>query len=430
MKNDRLTILFPALCACMLSVKGGTPVPPSFEAGKIISMVVCKTDATQSYAVYIPVKGNKAALPVVYCFDPHGDGSLPLKKYKTLADAHGFILIGSNNSKNGNDWATTENIWRNLFNDTRARLKINPERIYTCGFSGGAKVAGYVAIQHPEIKAVIAGGAGLPDGTTAGNFSFSFTALAGEGDMNMTDLVAFSRGLDNTQTRHRIIFFDGKHEWAPAGAMDLAFTGLQMDAMLQKTQPRDNALISLYIAKSKNRLAADRQARQLIKADQECQLSINLLDGLTGEVAWFKQQAFVLANDPEYRQQRQQREELLAKEQRIKEEYMQQFQRGDMRYWTTTIHDLTIKANLKNAESPLYQRLLAYLSLAFYSISNHLISSNENSGARHFVELYKMADPTNSEAWHFSAILDTREGNPAAAQADLQMAKKYGYRDK
>src|SRR5689334_6357024 len=99
--------------------------PDSFRVGKVIDSVICKNDASQSYALYIPVKGNKEALPVIYFFDPHASGSLPLNKYKALADAYNFILIGSNNSKNGNDWATAESIWHVLFDDTQKRLKIN-----------------------------------------------------------------------------------------------------------------------------------------------------------------------------------------------------------------------------------------------------------------------------------------------------------------
>jgi len=207
MKINRLIAAALGLCTSVLTARGAVTGPAPFEPGKIINVVVCKADPSQSYALYIPIKGNKEALPVIYCFDPHGDGSLPLKKYRSLADTYGFILIGSNNSKNGNDWTMTEQLWRHLSDDTQARLKLDKRRIYTCGFSGGAKVAGYVAIQHTEVKGVIAGGAGLPDGTTASDLSFSFTAIAGEGDMNMTDLVAFNRALDNTHTRHRIIFF-------------------------------------------------------------------------------------------------------------------------------------------------------------------------------------------------------------------------------
>lgn len=400
-----------------------------FPAGRIVDSVVCKTDASQSYAVYIPAKGEKEALPAVYFFDPHGVGSLPLRKYRALADAFGFILIGSNNSKNGNDWGTTETIWRRLSEDTRQRLKISGTRLYTAGFSGGAKVASFVAIQHPEIKGVIAGGAGLPDGVSAGDFPFSVTAIAGEGDMNMTDLVALDAGLDKTKTRHRILFFGGKHEWAPENTMRTAFIGWQLDAMEAKLIPRNETFIDGWIAKSRQQEEAYEREKRLVKAWQECRLSIHLLEGLS-DAGWFRQKAASLEANTLYRKQQQQEQSLLVTEQNMKAEYMQHFQTGDVAYWTTTIDGLRAQAVASTAEGAMYQRLLAYLSLAFYSISNQLINAGENAAARHFSDLYKMDDPTNSEAWYFSAILDAREGNGRAAESDLATAVRYGFNDR
>src|SRR5665213_733292 len=194
----------------------------SFPTGKIINPVICKTDPAKSYALYIPEDKSNHPLPIIYFFDPHGDGLLPLKKYKSLADTFHFILVGSNNSKNGNDWNNAENIWGTLNDDVQKRIAINRERIYTCGFSGGAKVASFLALHRPQIKGVIANGAGLEEITTSGNFNFSLTSIAGRGDMNMTDLISIDKILQNTQTKHRIIFFDGIHEWAPLNIMKLS----------------------------------------------------------------------------------------------------------------------------------------------------------------------------------------------------------------
>jgi pimeloyl-ACP methyl ester carboxylesterase len=397
---------------------------------QLTDSIRCSTDPAQSYALYIPAKGNKEAMPVAYCFDPHGSGILPVRKYKALADAYGFILVGSNNSKNGNDWATTETIWQCLASDTRSRLKIDSRRVYTIGFSGGAKVASYIAIQHPGIAGVIAGGAGLPDGVSASDFPFSFTAIAGHGDMNLTELVAISDAMDKTRTRHRLILFDGKHEWAPVNTMGLAFAGIQFDAMRAGVIPKDNLSISTYVAGSKKRLRAYQLTSQMIKAAQECNLSISDLDGLSRQVAWFRQQAAALATNPEYLNQRQAQQDLLTTEQNTKAEYMQHFQQGDDAYWTTTIHDLQTKSVGHTAMEQMYQRLLAYLSLAFYSISNQMITGNDNVQARRFVELYKLADPTNSEAWYFSAVLNAREGKTQDAESDLLKADSYGFRDR
>ena len=412
------------------SIVTATPSPPdSFPIGKVIDTVTCAANTTQSYALYIPAIGNKSALPVIYFFDPHASGSLPLRKYRQLANTYGFILIGSNNSKNGNNWDLTETIWQSLFDDTKKRLNINGQRIYTAGFSGGAKVAGYVALQHPEIKGVIANGAGLPDGAPADNYGFSFTAMAGEGDMNMTELVAINAAFDKTSTRHRIIVFNGKHEWAPDATMDKAFAGLQFDAMRTKLLPVNEALINGFTTSSKNSIDKNYKENHLVKAVAQCTLTVSLLKGIK-DVSWFEQKTASITGLPSYQQQLQSQQHLLEIEQQIKAQFMQQLQQGDLPYWTKTINGLQAKAKAFTAEGAMYQRLLAYLSLAFYSYSNQLIKSDQNEGAQYFVTLYKMADPTNSEAWYFSAILQARKNDAAGVESDLLQAVKNGFTDK
>jgi hypothetical protein len=344
--------------------------PDSFPTRKIIAHVFCKDDVAQSYALYIPSTGKANA--VIYFFDPHADGSLPLKKYRALADAYNFILIGSNNSKNGNDWQTTEIIWRALFNDTQSKLVLNKNRIYVCGFSGGAKVASYIALHHNEVKAVIAGGAGLPDQTPAGNFSFSFTGIAGKGDMNMTDLVSLNNALDKTQTRHRLILFDGKHEWGPENTMSTAFAGLQFDAMRNHAIPKNDSLIKVFITNSKNRIDIATGKNDLIQASDECMVSISMLDGVA-DAGWFKEKNNSIINNAAYKNQLLEQQRLFLVENNKKTEYNAQFQQGNMNYWTKTIADLNARAKSSTAEGAMYQRLLAYLSLAFYSISNQSI---------------------------------------------------------
>jgi hypothetical protein len=411
-----------------------TTVRDSFAIGKIIDSIVCTDDPSQSYALYMPenskVPAKKHSAAVVYFFDPHGSGVLPLRKYKALADAYGFILIGSNNSKNGNSWQQTQAIWQTLYSDTKKHVNITNSRMYTAGFSGGAKVAGYVALHNSEIRGVIANGAGLPDGTPAGNFNFTFTAIAGEGDMNMTDLVAVTNEFDQTQTRHRLLFFEGKHEWAPEKTMSTAFAAIQLDAMAQHLIPKDDAFINQYIAKSKQTIAGYEKTNKPVKAAMECSVAISMLNGVTNETNWFRQKQGTIISTREYRNQMHHQEQLLIVERLTKEEYMKHFQQGDINYWTKTISDLHTKAKATSAEGAMYKRLLAYLSLAFYSFSNQLINANQNNDARYTVELYKLADPTNSEAWYFSAILHARNNDAAATEKDLLKAVENGFSDK
>jgi dienelactone hydrolase len=401
-----------------------------FPKGKVIKNIVCKNQSSQSFALYIPANGDKKPLPVIYFFDPHADGALPLNKYKSLANKYGFILIGSNNSKNGNDFSTAEDIWSYLFADTKARLNIDTSQIYVCGFSGGAKVAGEIALNHGEVKGVIANSAALPDGTPAGDFNFTFTGIAGDGDMNMTDVVAFTNELSSTKTFHRMIMFEGKHEWCPEATMDIAFQGLVFDEMRSKAIALDNDFIKKYISETEKNIKAYVAANNYLKADEECKLAANMLADLTKEADAFKEKATSFSSNPTYQKQLKQQQDLFAIEENTKASYQQQFQTGDINYWTKTIQDLNTKAKTKTDEGAMYNRLLAYLSLAFYSISNQLINANQNEQAAHFVALYQLADPTNSEAYYFAAILDARNNNTKVTEDDLMKAAQFGFNDK
>jgi hypothetical protein len=401
----------------------------TFTTRQVIPRVVCAADSSQSYAIYIPGKGRTAGLPIIYFFDPHGDGAYPLDKYKSLAEGSHCILIGSNNSKNGNELALSENIWKVMFDDSQRRLRPGDIPVFTCGFSGGAKVASYIALANPGIRGVIANGAGLPDGTPAGNFTFTFTAVTGEGDMNMTDLVALNADLDKTPTVHHILFFDGKHEWAPPATMDVAFKTLLLDGMHTKLIAVNDSMVDHVSAAAKKGVEGYLQIHRLTRAAQECRLAVSLLCGLSNEWTWFRDKEASINSDPNYQKELNSERDLLATEQSLKESYGQQFQQGDITYWTKTIRDLQLKAKASTAEGGMYQRLLAYLSLAFYSISNRSINAGQTKQAGYFVRLYKLADTTNPEAWYFSAILHARNNNSKAAEDDLLAAAGLGFTD-
>lgn len=401
-----------------------------FKRGEMIPDVSCSDDASQSYALYIPKVDSGKALPVVYFFDSHGAGAFPLKMYQSLADNFHYILVGSNNSKNGNDFTTAENIWNILFADTKNRLNIDEHQIYTVGFSGGAKVATFLALQYPEIKGTVANGAGLDEILQAGNFKFSYTAITGEGDLNMTQIVGMENRLMTTQTNHRILFFDGIHEWAPENSMYQAFAGFQLDGMKDGSIPKDSDFIQDFISKSKDLVNQLKHKGKYVRAEQTCTYSIDVLRDLTTDVNWFKEEDNRLKNSAAYQKENQVRQQLLSKEEKIKTEYQQYFQPGTMTYWNQTIKEVQQKAKASTPEGPMYQRLNAYLSLAFYSLSKRLIQSHNNEGAQFFVQLYKTVDPTNSEAWYFSALLDARNNQVDAVKKNLLKSVSLGFNDR
>lgn len=193
------------------------PVDP----GKVIASLPVQNATTDSFALYLP-KGFDTSVPhsIIVFFDPHGDGSVPLEKYKDLADKNNTILAGSNTSRNGASLQEGVSIAGRLIADLSHRYKLDGTHITFCGFSGGAKVAMMAANSIPTVTHVIYCGAVVP----MQNFSrpISFLGIAGTHDMNYSDLLLFHQGLSATYP-HYLIEWNGKHEWPEASVFQNAF---------------------------------------------------------------------------------------------------------------------------------------------------------------------------------------------------------------
>ena len=60
---------------------------------------------TQSYAFYLPreLLARARNWPLILAFDPGGRGRTPVERYQAAAEQYGYIVAGSNNSRNGCD---------------------------------------------------------------------------------------------------------------------------------------------------------------------------------------------------------------------------------------------------------------------------------------------------------------------------------------
>src|SRR5450631_896257 len=95
----------------------------------------------QSYWMFAPSTYTAdRAWPILYCLDPGARGRVPVERYAAAAEKAGFLMAGSNNSRNGPMGPTQEAI-NLMLTDTHERYSIDNTRIYVAGLSGGARVA-------------------------------------------------------------------------------------------------------------------------------------------------------------------------------------------------------------------------------------------------------------------------------------------------
>jgi poly(3-hydroxybutyrate) depolymerase len=113
------------------------PVPPTqLSPGSVVSSQTCAAKPEQRYALYLPshYSPNKK-WPIVYAFDPDARGEIPVKLMQEAAEHFGYIVVGSNNSRNGS-WKVETDAAQAMWNDTHTRFAIDDRRIYFAGFSG------------------------------------------------------------------------------------------------------------------------------------------------------------------------------------------------------------------------------------------------------------------------------------------------------
>jgi dienelactone hydrolase len=214
--------------------------------GVVIPRVECIDHPEQSYALYLPSNYSpEGKWPILYIFDPGARGSMPVILAKDAAEKFGYIVMGSNNSRNGQpklDLDAANAIW----NDSHRRFTIDDYRVYFAGFSGGARLATAIALGcHDCAAGVISSGAGFPlDKPPSAQTHFSYFATIGMSDFNYPEAVVLAQQLDQLDLPHRLRRFDGTHEWAPAEVWFEALAWMNLLAMRQDRLTRDSEFIT------------------------------------------------------------------------------------------------------------------------------------------------------------------------------------------
>ena len=166
---------------------------------QIVKKLECLNDSSQSYALYLPSNYTPdRKWPILYALDPGVRGKTPVERFKEAAEKYGWILAGSNNSRNG-PWRRAADAWSAMTKDTQQRFSIDDDRVYATGFSGGARVALQIAqLCQDCLAGVIASGAGFPAGLAPStSMHFLFFGTTGIDDFNFSEL----RSLDVPLTK-------------------------------------------------------------------------------------------------------------------------------------------------------------------------------------------------------------------------------------
>jgi predicted esterase len=238
MEEMHFLVLLTAVLGAGLVTRSQT-LPPTPQPGTVHASVTVIADPTNSYALYLPSAYSPLKRwPLLLVFDAFARGEVSVKLFHEAAEKYGFIVAGSNNSRNfQNPSAAIRALWA----DVRERYSIDPRRIYTAGVSGGARVASSVALACKScIAGVIANSAGLPSGASVpGPEIADWFLVAGSTDFNYPEMLHLKEALDAHNAMSRFVVYDGPHNWMPKEFAESALAWLQLRAMIRGLAPMD-----------------------------------------------------------------------------------------------------------------------------------------------------------------------------------------------
>lgn len=210
-------------------------VSAQVEENKSVKKSSFLVDDSLQYSLYLPADfENDKYYPLLLFLDPSARGDFPVKQYKNIADEQGVILAGSLNSKNF-DAASSFSSASAMLQNIISKYRIDKERIWLAGFSGGSRAASNYAAKDESIKGVIACGAGFSntDFISSGK-SIPFAGLVGYKDMNFEEMIRVNKQLTDANKENLLLFFDGGHMWPPEKEMSIAVQWLMKKGQSDK----------------------------------------------------------------------------------------------------------------------------------------------------------------------------------------------------
>ena len=364
----------------------------------MIPDISCLKDPSKSYSLYFPSSFSfEKKYPLILAFDPQGRGILPVEKYKQLAEKYGYILMGSNNSKNGQPMEETQSIITALFDEISTKYPVDTSRIYLMGFSGGSRIASLIALYAGGIRGVIGCGAGFPGNNQPGRFRFDYIGLAGNADFNMNELVNLDEQLEKQGFRHALIIFEGKHEWPSKEMMENAFIWNEFCAMKENLIPKNNMMIKDYERVMDEQIRTDETKGDIYKKYTDLKQLIRFLDGLSNTEELRKK---LKETQSSAVFKKEEKNILLLKDKEMQEMQMftDNFYLKDTEWWEKKItnYGLRITNGADQNDVLMCRRIVSYLSLIAYMNYTSANSSGDKEKADFAMKVYRIVDPENA----------------------------------
>lgn len=191
------------------------------------------TAEPQTYHVYYPPSYSpEKPAPMLLLFSPGGGGGGMIGNFKEPASKHGWVLVGVDGPKNGQDSAIGSRMVAEMLPEIEKTVAFHdPQQLYTSGMSGGAIRAFMTVSEHDRPwKGVISLGGWLGRNPTNIKLprGLAVAWVNGDSDNGANTYVERDTGL--VPGKSRLFAFPGGHVIGPANVLEEAMLWVKKNA--------------------------------------------------------------------------------------------------------------------------------------------------------------------------------------------------------
>jgi dienelactone hydrolase len=206
-----------------------------FPGGKISGPIKCKKDEKWTYYVYLPKNFSLSRKwPVIFVMSPNGGNNKTADRYTAGAELTDWIVAVSVESKN--NFKESGSAVLTMVDDVLERFPVDKKRLYSSGFSGGARMAFSLAAAKKFAGVLPCGAGGLDDKLDADSRVYG---LVGSNCFNRWDMACTFKKY--AEGKSVLWFFPGKHAWADAALVADGMSWLNYK-YLESNAKRDKGL--------------------------------------------------------------------------------------------------------------------------------------------------------------------------------------------
>lgn len=400
MRNIVYSLFFLLLGICCFSQDKELPV-----LGKIIDSVLVVNSPNETFAVYLPKRYDpKTPASIVFIFEPGARGKVGVTPFVLASETYNYILVCSNNSKNG-PIKTNNEIAGRLFNHVLSSYSINLKRMYIAGFSGGSRFASGIAMTSGAFAGVIACGASFNsfDKIIPPANRFSYVGLVGDSDMNFQEMVGSKSWLTRININNELFVSEDKHVWPSQGQILRAFDWLELQAYRKNLKKSDQGVIEKIYQKNVKIADSLKNSHNPILAVKEYERIMNNFDKALVQES-VKTNLVELKESKIYRQQLKKEQEVFDLEKNFEDFFLARFNSDlkdvkknvDYKSWKNEIDKLN-KIDSKSAEGALSKMKYRLQTMLWGMIYEASLEFKESKQIEKYLYCQKLLEILNFE---------------------------------